>query len=77
MATTIQAFDNQDFGMIRTINDGGRVLFCGKDVATALGYKDPTNALKLRCKGWQNTTPLKLPVERSSSASSPRATSIG
>ena len=38
MATTVQVFDNHDFGAIRTINDGGHVLFCGKDVATALGY---------------------------------------
>lgn len=51
MATTVRVFDNYDFGTIRTVNDGGRVLFCGKDVATALGGKDPTNALKLHCKG--------------------------
>lgn len=61
MATTIQVFDNHDFGTIRTVNDGGRVLFCGKDVATALGYKDPTNALKLHCKGVANHHPLETP----------------
>ena len=70
MATTIQAFDNQDFGMIRTINDGGRVLFCGKDVATALGYKDPTNALKLHCKGVAKHHPLAV-NERASCPSFP------
>lgn len=58
MATTVQVFDNDDFGMIRTVNDGGRVLFCGKDVATALGYKDPTNALKQHCRGVAEHHPI-------------------
>ena len=58
MATTIQVFDNQDFGTIRTVTDGGRVLFCGRDVATALGYKDPTNALKQHCRGVAKHHPI-------------------
>lgn len=58
MATTVQVFDNDDFGTIRTVNDGGRVLFCGKDVATALGYKDPTNALKQHCRGVAEHHPI-------------------
>ena len=61
MATTVQVFDNHDFGMIRTVNDEGHVLFCGKDVATALGYKDPTSALKLHCKGVVKHHPLETP----------------
>lgn len=61
MATTIQVFDNQDFGTIRTVTEGGSVLFCGKDVATALGYKDPVNALKLHCKGVAKHHPLQTP----------------
>ncbi|WP_350258515.1 phage antirepressor [Scrofimicrobium sp. R131] len=61
MATTVQVFDNHDFGMIRTVNDEGHVLFCGKDVTTALGYKDPTNALKLHCKGVAKYHPLETP----------------
>lgn len=61
MATAIQVFDNHDLGTIRTVNDCGRVLFCGKDVATALGYKDPTNALKLHCKGVAKYHPLETP----------------
>ena len=51
MATTIRVFDDRNFGITRPIQDGGRVLFCGKYVATALGDKDPTNALKLHRKG--------------------------
>ncbi|MHC6177254.1 phage antirepressor [Glutamicibacter sp. X7] len=52
MATTdLQTFTNNAFGSIRTINHGGKVYFCGRDVATALGYKDPNNAMKQLCKG--------------------------
>lgn len=52
MATTdLQTFTNNAFGAIRTINRDGKVYFCGRDVASALGYKDPTNAMKQHCKG--------------------------
>ena len=51
MATTIQVFDNDDFGTIRTVTDGGSVLFCGKDFATALGYSNTKDALARHCKG--------------------------
>ncbi|QOQ39379.1 phage antirepressor [Trueperella pecoris] len=52
MATTdLQTFTNNAFGTIRTINHDRKVYFCGRDVATALGYKDPTNAMKQHCKG--------------------------
>lgn len=47
----LQAFVNQEFGEIRTMLDSsGRILFCGSDVAKALGYSDPVNALKQHCK---------------------------
>ena len=61
MATTVQVFDNNDFGTIRTINDGGRVLFCGKDVATALGYVNTKDALARHCKGVVKRYPLDTP----------------
>lgn len=48
----IEIFNNPDFGEIRTLEtESGKVLFCGKDVAAALGYKDTVNALKTHCKG--------------------------
>ena len=34
-------FNNPEFGQIRTIEEDGKVLFCGSDVAKALGYKRP------------------------------------
>ena len=33
------------------MTEDGTPLFCGKDVASILGYKDTTNALKLHCRG--------------------------
>lgn len=40
-----QIFDNPEFGKIRTIEENGAVLFCGSDVARALGYAHPSNAI--------------------------------
>lgn len=45
-------FENPDFGNIRTLETAeGRVLFCGKDIAIALGYSNPRKALADHCKG--------------------------
>lgn len=33
----LQVFTNEDFGRVRTIWEDGRVLFCGTDIARALG----------------------------------------
>ena len=42
----IQIFQNQEFGAIRTMsNELGEPMFCGKDVALALGYKKPLDAI--------------------------------
>ena len=46
MNTTIQIFENNEFGAIRTMsNEQGEPLFCAKDVAMALGYKKPHEAI--------------------------------
>ena len=47
----LQIFKNDMFGEIRTIDEEGRVLFCGKDVALALGYAIPHKAIQTHCKG--------------------------
>ena len=47
----LQIFNNPEFGEIRTIEENGKVLFCGSDVAKALGYKNPSKALADHCKG--------------------------
>ena len=47
----ITEFHNSEFGFIRMIEDGGRLLFSGIDVAFALGYAKPRNAINVHCKG--------------------------
>ena len=47
----LQIFKNDMFGEIRTIETDGKILFCGADVAKALGYKKPRNAISAHCKG--------------------------
>lgn len=46
----LQVFKNEKFGTVRTITENGRTLFCAKDIAIALGYKDTTNAIKQHCR---------------------------
>ena len=44
-------FNNPEFGDIRTLEDSkGEVMFCGKDVADALGYKDTRHAVSSYCR---------------------------
>ena len=47
----LQIFNNPDFGEVRTLEENGKVLFCGSDVAKALGYAVPRKALFDHCKG--------------------------
>lgn len=50
MNKELTIFRNEEFGEVRTSQDGDKVLFCGSDVAKALGYKDTVNALKQHCR---------------------------
>lgn len=47
----MEVFNNSEFGSVRIIQEGEKHLFCAKDVAIALGYKDTINAIKAHCKG--------------------------
>ena len=47
----LMIFNNPEFGEIRTIEEDGKVLFCGSDVAKALGYAKPQNAIDRHCRG--------------------------
>lgn len=47
----IQIFEHELFGTVRTVRTNGKILFCGKDVASALGYSNPTKAVTTHCKG--------------------------
>lgn len=50
----LQVFTNENFGEVRTIVEGNEVLFCANDVARALGYKQPKDAISKHCKGATN-----------------------
>lgn len=47
----IQVFNNAQFGNVRVLMENGKPLFCGKDVAEALGYSDTAKAIRMHCKG--------------------------
>lgn len=47
----LQIFNNQKFGEIRTIDIDGKTYFVARDVAKALGYAKPENAVLAHCKG--------------------------
>ena len=47
----LQVFRNEQFGEVRTIEEDGKILFCGSDCAKALGYSRPGTAIIDHCKG--------------------------
>ncbi len=47
----VKIFENQEFGSVRTVVNGDKVLFCGSDVAKVLGYARPNDAINQHCKG--------------------------
>ena len=55
----LQIFKHELFGEIRTMtNEKCEVFFVGKDVATALGYKNPSNALQTHVDSEDKTSYL-------------------
>lgn len=51
MNQQLQVFNHEQFGDVRIIEEDGKVLFCGKDVAKALGYENPRDAIRRHCRG--------------------------
>lgn len=47
----IQVFENEEFGNVRTTKINEKPYFVGTDVAKALGYSNPRDALSRHCKG--------------------------
>lgn len=48
----LKLFENPEFGNVRTLEtNDGKVLFCGADIANALGYSNTRKALADHCKG--------------------------
>lgn len=46
----IQIFNNSDFGVIRTLEENGVILFCASDVTKALGYANSRKAVSDHCR---------------------------
>ena len=58
MNTEIKIFTNDIFGEIRTCQVNNQIMFVGKDVATALGYAKPENAIATHVDTDDKTTTL-------------------
>lgn len=54
----ITPFDFQGHTVRVIATDPDNPLWVARDVATALGYKDPTNAIKAHCRGVANHHPI-------------------
>ena len=60
MKTEIKIFTSDIFGEIRTCQVNNQIMFVGKDVATALGYAKPQNALATHVdKEDKSTAPIQ------------------
>lgn len=46
----LQIFNNPEFGELRTIEEGDKIYFVASDVAKALGYKRPADAVSAHCR---------------------------
>lgn len=63
MKTNIQIFTSEVFGEIRTCQVNNQIMFVGKDVAQALGYAKPRNALAVHVdKDDKSTAPIQGPA---------------
>lgn len=50
MNRQMKVFNHEQFGDVRIIEEDGKMLFCGSDVAKALGYANPRKALQDHCR---------------------------
>lgn len=60
MGNQLQVFTNEQFGQIRTIQEEERILFCGRDIAAALGYENPGKAVRDHTR--QDGGPKRYPI---------------
>lgn len=50
MNNKLEIFKNEEFGQIRTLEVGGKPYFVASDIAKALGYKRPNDAISAHCR---------------------------
>ena len=64
MDNKIEIFKNEQFGEVRTILEGEKVLFYAADVAKALGYTNPNKAVNDHCRAiTKRSTPISGKVQ--------------
>lgn len=64
MNNQLQIFNNPEFEEIRTIKENGKILFCGSDVAKALGYVNPNKAINNHCRAiTKYSTPISGKIQ--------------
>lgn len=55
----VKLYEDERFGNIRILEENGKVLFCGTDVAKALGYSNPNKAINDHCRAiTKRSTPI-------------------
>lgn len=54
--TALQAFTNDAFETIRTVDSGGKIYFSGQNFATVLGYNASIKAIKA-ARTWGSVSP--------------------
>lgn len=60
----LQIFENKEFGSVRTTEIGGKPYFMASDVAKALGYVRPNDAVKLHCRATvKHSTPISGKIQ--------------
>lgn len=55
----VQIFKNEEFGQVRTIEIDGKPYFMASDVAKALGYARPNDAIQQHCRA---TVKYRIPI---------------
>lgn len=60
----IKIFENQEFGKVRALEIDGKPYFCGSDIAEALGYKRPNDAIAQHCRATvKHRTPISGKIQ--------------
>lgn len=62
MNEDLQVFTNPDFGDVRTLNINDQLWFVGRDVAAALGYRNPQDAIRTHVDDEDRTVSDSLTV---------------
>lgn len=60
MNQQMKVFNHEHFGNVRIIEEDGRMLFCGSDVAKALGYTNPRKAVRDHTEGGTKRSMVSL-----------------